>query len=76
MDPELKLAELLVSVSMSRWPVVTRANEFDENDSDKEPSKSISTAGAGAVPFDADGAAIQGFEKIIRKMSILTAGSL
>lgn len=62
--PESKLAEALDSDVTSGWLAGTRANEFEEKDSDNEPSKSISTADvAGAVPFDVAGAAFQIFEK-------------
>lgn len=50
--PELKSAEALASGAVAGWLAGTRANEFEEKDSDKEPSKSISTADvAGAGTF-------------------------
>lgn len=64
--PELKPADGLGSDAMSGWLAGTRASE-----SDRAPSKSISTADvAGAIPFDAAGAAIRYLTHQKRRMSL------
>lgn len=45
------LAESLVSEDVVGWLTGTTNNEFEENESDNEPSKSISKPDAGAAPL-------------------------
>lgn len=60
--PVVKPADELASDAASGCPTGTRASGFEKG-SEREPSKSISTADvAGVIPFDVAGAAIQIFE--------------